>query len=65
MVLQLVGITLFAAVTATITSRFVLRDEVPSDRLGDTLREVAALHADGVLTDAEYAAKKTELLARI
>lgn len=63
--LMILGITLFAAITATITSRFIL-DEPHSGRdVPDLLRQVAALNDEGVLTDAEYEAKKAELLERM
>jgi membrane protease subunit (stomatin/prohibitin family) len=33
--------------------------------VADQLRELAALHKEGILTDAEYSAKKTELMKRL
>jgi voltage-gated potassium channel Kch len=63
--LMVLGITLFAAITGTITSRFVLAEEADSgadQNAADRLRRAAALHADGLLTDDEYQAKRAELL---
>lgn len=62
-VLMLLGIGLFSAITATITS-FMLSDrdvEPPSDRL----RSLAALHRDGLLSDAEFAAKRGDVIDRL
>ncbi len=61
--LMILGITLFAAITGTITSFFVAAQG--AQRPGDLLRELASLHAAGTLTDAEFDAKKAELLARL
>jgi hypothetical protein len=33
--------------------------------VGDQLREIAALHKDGILSDEEFAQKKAELLKRL
>lgn len=59
-VLMLLGIGLFSVVTATITSFFLAtgRGEAPAARL----RRVAALHADGLISDEEFERKRTELL---
>jgi hypothetical protein len=64
--LMILGITLFAAITATITSR-ILAEEGTASEDGSTglLRQLALLHADGVLTDEELSAKKAEVLARL
>lgn len=64
-VLMVFGITLFAAITATITSRFVLDESGASTDAPGMLREVAALHDEGLLTNEEYEAKKSELLTRM
>jgi voltage-gated potassium channel len=62
-VLMLLGIGLFSAITATLTS-FMLsgRETEPT---GDHLRSLAALHRDGLLTDDEYAAKRTEAFEQL
>jgi len=60
--LMILGIGLFAAVTATITS-FLVADsasDVPAE-----IAKLAALHADGVLTDDEFAVAKARLLDRL
>jgi len=66
--LMIVGITLFAAITGTITSFLVV--EQASEREGridvpGLLRDLAALRDDGIVTDAEFEAKKHDLLARM
>lgn len=35
-----------------------------TDMVVDQIRKIAKLHEDGILTDEEFTAKKTELLAR-
>ena len=65
MVLMLLGIGLFAAITASITSYFVSqRGEHGADgpSLTIELRNLADLRADGVLTDDEFVAAKALLL---
>jgi voltage-gated potassium channel len=57
-VLMLLGIGLFSAITATITS-FMLSTGGGSSA-GDRLRELADLHGAGLLTDDEYAAKRSQ-----
>jgi voltage-gated potassium channel len=62
-VLMLLGIGLFSAITATLTS-FMLTSgggTTPSDRL----RELADLHTAGLLTDEEYAAKRSDAVERV
>ena len=39
--------------------------EEPGNTALAALRELADLHASGVVTDAEFAAKKAELLRRV
>ncbi len=66
--LMIVGITLFAAITGTITSFLVTEqahDQAVRDDIPNTLRGLASLRDDGILTAAEFEAKKAELLARI
>lgn len=36
-----------------------------TDMIVDQIRKLAALHEDGILSDEEFTAKKTELLSRI
>jgi voltage-gated potassium channel len=63
-VLMLLGIGLFSAITATVTS-FMLSTggaiEPPSDRI----RALADLHRDGLLTDDEYATKRADAVERL
>jgi voltage-gated potassium channel len=64
-VLMLLGIGLFGAITATITSYLIATQRGPEDNLADRLRQLAALHDDGLISDDEFNAKKADLLARI
>jgi voltage-gated potassium channel len=57
-VLMLLGIGLFSAITATITSFMLTTGD--SSAAGDRLRELADLHRAGLLTDDEYAAKRPD-----
>ena len=60
---MLLGIGLFSAITATVTS-FMLSDgggEPPADRL----RQLADLHRDGLLSDDEFTAKRAEAVERL
>ena len=63
--LMILGITLFAAITATITSRIIAQESATVDDPTEILRRLAALHADGILSDTEYEAKKAEVLSRL
>ena len=60
---MILEISLFSAITATVTS-FMLAT-------GDTTppasppRELADLHRDGLLSDEEYAAKRSEAVDRV
>lgn len=60
-VLMILGIGLYSAITATITSFLIVGDRRTD--LADQLERLAALHADGRLTDAEYVAAKATILA--
>jgi voltage-gated potassium channel len=59
-VLMLLGIGLFSAITATLTS-FMLTSG-SAEHEDDRLRRLAALHRDGLLTDGEFEAKRTEVV---
>jgi voltage-gated potassium channel len=62
-VLMLLRIGLFSAITATVT-RFMLssgESQPPADRL----RVLNDLHRDGLLSEDEYAAKRTEAIDRL
>jgi voltage-gated potassium channel Kch len=62
MILMLLGIGLFSAITASITSYFV--SQAPTNRrsLPQQLRELADLRADGALTDDEFESAKLVLI---
>jgi voltage-gated potassium channel len=63
--LMLLGIGLFSAVTAIITSFLVTeRRPKPGDPIGD-IERLAALAAAGLVTNDEFAAKRSELLDRV
>jgi voltage-gated potassium channel len=64
MVLMLLGISLFGAITATITSYLLSRDSHQGeDSLGSELERLAALHSSGALTSEEFVLAKRRLLA--
>jgi voltage-gated potassium channel len=67
MALMLLGIGLFGAITATITSYLLSRDSHhgPDTSLAGELERLAALHERGALTNDEFAAAKEALLATI
>jgi voltage-gated potassium channel len=64
-VLMLIGIGLFSAITAIVTS-YLLAQQTPASRdpLTD-LERLAALARDGTITQAEFDTKRLELLARV
>jgi voltage-gated potassium channel len=62
-VLMLLGIGLFSAITATITSFMVTSGG--GTPAGDRLRELADLHDAGLLTDAEYEAKRPDAVEAV
>lgn len=62
-VLMLLGIGLFSAITATVTS-FMLSEE-GGESSADRLRALAELHRDGLLTAEEFAAKRAEVVERL
>jgi voltage-gated potassium channel len=59
-VLMVLGIGLYSAITATVTS-FMLTDGSSTD-LATQLERVSALHAEGRLTESEYVAAKAVIL---
>ncbi|HWP63291.1 MAG TPA: ion transporter [Candidatus Binatia bacterium] len=66
--LMLLGVTLFAGITATITSYLFQTGGGSLDDAGEVagrLRLLAELRADGAVTEAEYEAKKADLLRRL
>lgn len=61
--LMILGITLFAAITGTITSFLVAGESGAGVSPADRLRALAGLHADGLITADEYEAKRAQLIA--
>jgi voltage-gated potassium channel len=59
-ILMLLGIGLFSAITATVTS-FMLEGR-QADRPSDRLRDLTRLRDEGLLTTEEYAAKRERLV---
>jgi voltage-gated potassium channel len=59
-VLMILGIGLYSAITATLTS-FLIAGDRDSD-LATQLERLAALHADGRLTDGEFASAKAAVV---
>jgi voltage-gated potassium channel len=62
--LMLLGIGLFSAVTAIITSFLVAGREAKTDPI-TSLERLGVLAASGAISSAEFAAKRTDLLARV
>ena len=62
--LMLLGIGLFSAVTAIITSFLVASRDQSVDPIG-TIERLAALAAAGLITPDEFSAKRAELLAKV
>jgi len=62
---MLLGIGLFGAITATITSYLMSRDSHhgPDNSLAAELERLTALHASGALRDGEFAAAKATSLS--
>ena len=63
-VLMLLGIGLFSAITATVTS-FMLSSGPVVSPPADRLRTLYELHRDGLLTADEFAAKRAEAMERL
>jgi voltage-gated potassium channel len=61
--LMILGISLFSAITATVTSFMLTTGD--SGSAGRRLRELADLHSEGLLTDEEYAAKRADAVDRV
>lgn len=62
--LMLLGIGLFSAVTAIVTSFLLTSSSASSDPIG-SIERLAVLARDGTITTTEFDAKRTELLARV
>lgn len=59
--LMLLGITLFAAITGTITSQLIAQDPAPQPS-ADRLRELVALRDDGLITEEEFERKRSTIV---
>ena len=64
-VLMLLGIGLFGAITATVTSYLIATGNSGGTDPAIRLREVAALRDDGIISDEEFDAAKSDLLSRL
>jgi voltage-gated potassium channel len=62
-VLMVLGIGLFSAITATVTS--ALLTDRASQSPADRLRALADLHRDGLLTAEEFATKRAEAVEQL
>jgi voltage-gated potassium channel len=60
-VLMILGIGLYSAITATLTSFLIAGDRTSTD-LASQLERLAALHAEGRLTDEEFTTAKVVVL---
>ena len=63
-VLIVAGITLCAAITGTITS-LLIQSHSANISIAEQIRQLDELRRDEILTDSEFQAKKSELLARM
>lgn len=62
--LMIVGITLWAAITGTITS-LLISSQAAAVGIPEQIRQLDQLRRDELLTDQEFESKKTELLSRM
>lgn len=62
--LMIVGITLWAAITGTITS-LLISSQAAAVGIPEQIRQLHELRRDDLLTDQEFDSKKAELLARM
>ena len=60
---MLIGITLFAAITGTITSALISAKAGSGQTAAGRLRDLAALRDERLGTDEEYALKRGRLVA--
>ncbi len=63
--LMIIGITLFAAITGTITSALIASHESGSLTPADRLRDLEALLAESLISEQEYAEKRETLVAEL
>ena len=63
--LMLLGVGLFGAITATITSYLIATGKPAGADPVAQIRDLAQLREDGTITEGEFEATKTALLARL
>jgi voltage-gated potassium channel len=63
--LMIIGITLFAAITGTITSALIASRDGGRRTAADRLRDLAQLRDEGLVSDDEYAAKRPKLVEEL
>jgi voltage-gated potassium channel len=65
--LMILGITLFAAITGTITSFIVSAQQAdqPPSSVGDRIRELARLRDEGLITQDEFDTRRTVLIDQL
>jgi voltage-gated potassium channel len=63
--LMILGISLFGAITATVTSYLIATGKPSATDPLVQIRELGRLHRDGTITDAEFVAAKATILASI
>lgn len=61
--LMVLGITLWAAITGTITSLLMMASSGQRESATDQIRSYGELMRDGLLTEDEFRVKKAELLS--
>ena len=61
-VLMILGIGLYSIITATVTSFLIADDRAEPTDLAEQLERLAALHADGRVTDDESQAAKAAVI---
>lgn len=64
-ILMLLGIGLFGAITATITSYLIATGPSTDATPGTQLRELARLRDDGIITADDFETAKAEVLGRL
>jgi hypothetical protein len=62
---MLLGIGLFSAINATLTSFMLANESEAPASAADRLRELADRYRSGLLTDDEYESKRSDAIARL
>jgi voltage-gated potassium channel len=63
--LMILGITLWAAITGTITSALVTSNAADGPSAASRLRDLDALHRDGIITPDEFATRRASLMDQL